>query len=296
MNEIKWNDRFNIGVQSIDQAHQRLFAIANKLISLNEDAAKQQHACREGLKYLKSYTLKHFADEEAYMRSIDYSEYAIHKSLHDNMRVNTIPALEKELEAQDYSVESIQHFLGICIGWLNGHIMIEDHAITGKTKNKWVHQPDENELSSLKTAITQSFGNLFRVDLQLVSEHYSGEDFAGGNTLCYRLSYLSQDKKRLHVYLIYEERLILNVLSDTLGRPIRTVDQTVIYALKVLSEKFMTCISQQMAVTPGQELTKMDLLSFEQIDRMFAMEKQYPAYSLLFNNETNGYFAFCVKS
>lgn len=296
MNEIKWNDRFNIGVQSIDQAHQRLFAIANKLISLNEDAAKQQHACREGIKYLKSYTLKHFAEEEAYMRSIDYREYAIHKSLHDNMRINTIPALEKELESQNYSMESVQHFLGLCIGWLNGHIMIEDHAITGNVQNKWVHQPSEDELASLKKAITQAFESLFRVDVHLVSEHYSGEDFAAGNALCYRLSYTSQDRKRLHVYLVYENQMILNVLSGILGRPIRNVDQTVTYALRVMSEKFMKCISEHFTITQGQQLTKIDLLSFEQLNRMFTMEKQYPAYSLLFNNEKNGYFAFCVKS
>ena len=69
--EIKWNDRFNIGVDSIDTAHRRLFSIVGKLISLNEDETKQQHACREGIKYFKSYTIKHFEDEEAYMRSID---------------------------------------------------------------------------------------------------------------------------------------------------------------------------------------------------------------------------------
>ena len=52
--EIKWNDRFNIGVDSIDTAHRRLFSIVGKLISLNEDETKQQHACREGIKYFKS--------------------------------------------------------------------------------------------------------------------------------------------------------------------------------------------------------------------------------------------------
>ena len=77
--EIKWNDRFNIGVASIDHAHQKLFSIVGKLVALNEDETKQQHACKEGIKYFKSYTLKHFADEEAYMQSINYSGYAMHK-------------------------------------------------------------------------------------------------------------------------------------------------------------------------------------------------------------------------
>ena len=62
-NEIKWNDRFCIGVDTIDKAHQRLFAIVGKLIDLNEDEAKQQYACREGIKYFNSYAMKHFAEE-----------------------------------------------------------------------------------------------------------------------------------------------------------------------------------------------------------------------------------------
>ena len=43
MQEIQWNKRFNIGVEVIDKAHQRLFSIIGKLVSLNEDATKQQH-------------------------------------------------------------------------------------------------------------------------------------------------------------------------------------------------------------------------------------------------------------
>ena len=126
MSEVKWNDRFNIGVEIVDHAHRKLFSIVGKLLNLTEDAEKQKHACQEGIKYLKSYTKKHFAEEEAYMRKIGYQGYEIHKSLHDNLQNQTLPALEEEMEAQDYSAESIQHFLGICVGWLNVHIMIED--------------------------------------------------------------------------------------------------------------------------------------------------------------------------
>ena len=100
MAEIKWNDRYNLGVEEIDKAHQKLFAIVNKLISFTENPNKQQHACREGIKYFKSYTLRHFAEEEAYMQSVAYAKLPMHKRLHDNLRDKTLPALEDELEAQ----------------------------------------------------------------------------------------------------------------------------------------------------------------------------------------------------
>lgn len=49
MKEIKWNDRFNVGVDIIDSAHKKLFSIVGKLIALNEGESKQQHACWEGI-------------------------------------------------------------------------------------------------------------------------------------------------------------------------------------------------------------------------------------------------------
>lgn len=70
MAEIKWNDRFNLDVEEIDKAHQKLFTIVNKLIAFTENPEKQQHACKEGIKYFKNYAVKHFAEEEAYMQAL----------------------------------------------------------------------------------------------------------------------------------------------------------------------------------------------------------------------------------
>ncbi|MCM1568748.1 MAG: hemerythrin domain-containing protein [Roseburia sp.] len=293
VNEVKWNDRFNLGVANIDKAHQRLFSIVGKLLVLNEDEAKQQHACREGVKYFKSYTIKHFAEEEAYMQSIHYSGYEIHKKLHDNMRDNTIPALEQELEEQNYSIESVRHFLGICVGWLTGHIMIEDCAIAGRTTNKWVHRPSEDELMSLEKAIIQVLHDIFKIDARIISEHYSGEDFSFGKTICYRLTYLAQDGKHFQVFLTYEEQMVLNALGSMLGKQIKRADQTVLYAMRILSQQFMDCVGKHFALTKGCRLDKTDLLTFEQLLRTF--DKEYPTYSLLFNTEGKGYFAFCVR-
>ncbi len=292
MNEIKWNDHFNIGVKIIDQAHQKLFSIVGKLISLTGEEEKQQHACQEGIKYLKNYTAKHFAEEEAYMRLIDYKDYAIHKSLHDNMRDNTIPALEQEMESQNYSQESIQHFLGICVGWLNGHIMIEDHAIAGKTPHKWLHQPADDELESLEKAVIQTLEDLFRLESDLVSSHYSGEDFASGRALCFRLVYRLPDGQSKQVFLLYEEQMILKLLGEMLGKQFKRIDKTMAEAMKIISQKFMSCMETHFAISKDSQFEKINMLSFGQLVKSF--EKQYPPYSLLFCTEKNDYFAFCV--
>jgi hemerythrin-like metal-binding protein len=292
LNAIKWNDRFNIGVEVVDKAHQKLFSIVGKLIVLNEEEKKQQHACREGIKYFKNYTLKHFAEEEAYMQSIGYPGYELHKKLHDNMCHNTLPALEEEMEEQDYSRESVGHFIGICIGWLNEHIMIEDHAIVGGYSHRWVHQSSEDAILSLQKAIVQAAKNLFRVDARLVSDHYSGEDFCEGNKLCLRLTY-GRPEKKAQVYFIYEERLILASLSEMLGRQIPYADKTVIYTVKVLSQNFI----EQMAVhfTDGEPAwEKTDVMTFDQVLNTFY--KEYPPYSMLFGTGGKGYFAICIRN
>ena len=105
--EAEWDKRFNIGVDSIDNAHRKLFSIVRRLVHLSKDENNGQWACAEGIKYFKNYAIEHFTDEEAYMRSIGYNGYEMHKRLHDDMRYKTLPALEKELTESDYSQESI---------------------------------------------------------------------------------------------------------------------------------------------------------------------------------------------
>ena len=294
--EIKWNDRFNIGITEIDKAHQRLFEIIGKLVKENEtkDLEKRNRLCHEGIKYLKSYTLKHFADEEAYMRSINYKDYATHKQLHDNLRDKTLPSLEEEMEVQNYSEESVQHFLGICTGWLTGHIMVEDYAITGRTLSKWNFPAEDITLDSLEHAIIPTLQRMFRSDAHIVSEHYGVEDFANGNTLCFRITYISIEGKTIHVYLIYESRMILSILTAMLRKQIPRIDQTVISAMKMLSQKFMDCIGSYFPSSDDYMLQRNDVMSFELLEKTF--NKNYPSYSMLFDMDGNGYFALCVET
>lgn len=293
LSQIKWNDRYNTNVGVIDAAHQKLFSIVSKLIALNEDEVKQQQACREGIKYFKNYTFKHFAEEEAYMQAINYSGYDLHKTLHDNMRDKTLPALEKELEEQGYSKESVNHFLGICVGWLNGHIIIEDLAITGRTVNKWIYHPSEDKLVSLKKATLQTLESFYKLQPELVSEHYSGENFSAGNIICYRLSYRNNAGEQMQVFLAYEERLALHILSGMVNKQITQFDKNVSQAVQILSQQFMTCIGKYFAPEYSYQFDRGEMLTFDQFLRTF--DRAYPPYSLLFSTDGKGYIALCIK-
>lgn len=292
MAEIKWNDRFNLGVDEIDKAHQKLFSIVNKLIAFTENPAKQQHACKEGIKYFKSYTVKHFAEEEAYMQSIAYAGLPMHKSLHDNLRDNTLPALEAELEDQNYSIESVQHFIGICVGWLTGHIMVEDRAITGRNANKWVHKSTDDKMDSIIKATTQGLKTMCRTPVQLVSQHYGGEGFKVGKPLCYRLTYSHKSEQKQQVHLVFEESVAILTLNNILEMDIKRIDRTVIDAMQMLSAQLVDYLNKYFPENVKYTLDKSDLLTFDQFSKIFY--KQAPACSLLFNVDSRSYIAMCV--
>ena len=125
MQQIEWQEKFGIGVEIIDQAHHNLFSIVQKITDLYVERHEDKFACVEGIKYFKAYTFKHFAEEEAYMREIGYPGYQAHKRLHDRMKWKTLPELEQILNASNFSTEAVQRFIGVCTGWLTGHIIIE---------------------------------------------------------------------------------------------------------------------------------------------------------------------------
>lgn len=289
-NTITWNNRFCIGVESIDKEHQKLFSIVQKIINLNQYEKNRQLIGEEGIKYFKSYAVRHFADEEAYMLSIGYSGYAAHKRIHDNMKNNTIPALEADLADSDYSVESVQHFLGICIGWLTSHIMLEDCAITGKVNQKWIHEWTE-DASALKETVIHAMSDLFRLDLQIVSEHYAGDDF--GKKICHRLTYHTGNSKPFQVFFIMEEKLVIYIVKQLIGVQLAKVDSVVTDAMGQVAQQFMKRVAMYYQSIGSYKFDKSNLLTEEQLNKEFSIA--YPRYSMLFNTGT-GYFAFCVKS
>ncbi len=291
MNRIEWHNSYKIGVDFIDKEHKTLFSTMNKLLRISENEEKREWVCQEGAKYLKNHTLEHFEHEEAYMRSIDYSEYTIHKRLHDDFRNITLPALEREMEETGYSLESIRHFLGVCIGWVVGHTQTEDLAITEKRKSKWANIPHEEEKEALEQAIVQLVDDIYHLKAKLISEQYAGEDF--GEVVCCRFIYSGQQKEKWEITLVYEKYLLLKIVGDILNTQYLRVDDMVVNITRYISRQFLERIRENFPSVDLFKLEKESLLSYEQLVSSF--ERTTPACSLLFDTG-NGYFAFCANS
>ncbi len=290
MQPFQWQDRFNIGVDIVDQAHRRLFSIVQRIMELYVERHENKFACVEGIKYFKAYALKHFAEEEAYMREIGYANYLLHKRLHDRMRRETLPALERELYASDFSTEAVQHFIGVCTGWLTGHIMIEDRAITGKTDAASAPICMDDELSVIRGIILHPLQEMFGPEVSFIGR-FSGKD-AILDAQYYQLIYRDRQGHALRFILIIGEPLLLRAASLMFGIDFYTRNEIVRFAMQEIAQNLI----QRAAAVFGKEPDAYQLagdrfLESGEYEEAFAGHRHL--YSLLFGVKQSC-FAICI--
>ena len=286
-----WKEEYNLGVDLIDKEHQRLFRIINKLFAMKEEEKDNQWVCQEGVKYFKGHAMKHFADEEQYMAEIHYSGLEQHRRIHQEFRTNTIPALEEELERTDYAPDAVDHFMGVCAGWLIGHTLTEDQAIMGDHIAPWKNLLPSEELAAIKKVIVQLLFNMFQLESQVISDVYSGEKFGKG--VYYRLVYGGrQSGMEQEVILAFEEKLLINTVGKVMGLQTNKLDAMLVNAARYTARQFVGRVMEHCPSEEPYTLKEENLLSYEQFQKVFEREK--PQVSLLLNTGGAGYFAYCV--
>ena len=290
-NELVWQDNFNIGIEVIDKEHQRLFRIISRLFRYREEEKDSQWFCQEGIKYFKGHVMKHFTDEEDYMASIGYEGLERHRKIHKGFRDNTLPALEEELERTQYAPDAVDHFLGVCAGWLIGHTLTEDQAIRGGQESHWDDLLPSEEQEAMERIIIRLVFDMFRLESQLISDAYAGEKFGTG-VYC-RMVYGSRtDARRQEVLMVFEEKLLINTVGRIMGLQSGKLDAMLMNAARYTARQFVGRVMEHFPSSSGYELKEENLLSYEQFQRVFEREK--PQVSLLFNTGGSGYFSFCV--
>ena len=120
---LNWNDVYKIGHEKVDEEHQKLFELANKVALCEDNKDEIMKAVKELIKYTKF----HFANEEQYMKSINFVYLDEHKILHKNL-VAQINNLLNNISS--LSLEEIQKQLSslININVVN-HILTEDKRV-----------------------------------------------------------------------------------------------------------------------------------------------------------------------
>lgn len=286
MEIITWDDKFKIGVEVVDKAHEKLFRIMKKLIEISHDPETNHTTYKEGIKYLEAYSMTHFAEEEEYMRSIRYGGYGKHKRIHDNFRDKTLISIKKDLESSNYSLAAVQRFVATLSNWLTEHIMKEDQAIVGRNFGRKSFDLS-SQIPIISRAVNRVMAEVFQTEAKLVNAEYKGQNIGTGY-YC-RHFFDTEGGVRFQLLLGVEHPLFFRGISR-LTKTSKS-DLTEEEILQIFGLLFQN-LKKLFRVEKEYELGKNSLLTREKFRRDFM--KGYPC-SLLYTTKS-GAFVFCYRS
>ncbi len=116
--EVAWNARYNTGIQIVDEQHQELFQIVDRLRRMVQDGADRA-GIEALLEVLVACTERHFATEEAFMAKVGYPDLGSHLDEHASMLTSLQELLAKFQESHQAMALMVPTFME---GWLKHHI------------------------------------------------------------------------------------------------------------------------------------------------------------------------------
>lgn len=117
MTIVAWNPNFDVGVDEMNEEHQVLIDLMNRLHDMYEaDADRDEQG--KTLEELAVFTVRHFTNEEKYMESIHYDKTDPHKRIHADLLAN----LGDFKEQFDRGQPLTSKFFSFLKLWLSAHI------------------------------------------------------------------------------------------------------------------------------------------------------------------------------
>ncbi|MCL2249483.1 MAG: hemerythrin family protein [Oscillospiraceae bacterium] len=199
---LVWRDDLRLGDEKIDNQHESLFRKALELHSVATGGGEdRKQKCIEIILFLKDYAVQHFADEEAYQKSIGYKDYEIHKKIHDEFKKD-IGVQEKLLVDSDFADNVVKGFTGMLIAWLVYHVSDADQRIVKEVaKSKVLYSKTDVVCESIckvwnimnildSKDVTQIKSDVEPLDEDIVVAAELGGDIVGHITIVYPLSFV----------------------------------------------------------------------------------------------------------
>ncbi|MGE0881749.1 MAG: bacteriohemerythrin [Acidimicrobiia bacterium] len=125
MSFFDWTPALDVHVDAMNNEHKKLIDLMNVLHDKVEAKAGKS-LIGLALDQLAQYTVRHFADEEAYMASVGFVKLEVHKGLHKQL-LDRFGGFQKEFEQTGELTTAFFDFLRF---WLTAHIKSIDTQYT----------------------------------------------------------------------------------------------------------------------------------------------------------------------
>jgi len=120
---MEWEDKYKLDIEIVDQQHENLFLIVNRLHD-SVVRGDEQHALGEILDELIEYTVYHFETEEEKFEFYKYPKLEEHKKEHNDL-VEQVIDLQMKFNNHDVTISyDVLNFLN---NWLKDHTTNSDY-------------------------------------------------------------------------------------------------------------------------------------------------------------------------
>ena len=134
---FNWDGSLIINNPTIDKQHEELFNRADALVDAIS-MGKGRDEVAGTIKFLQDYVVEHFGTEEAFMKKVNYPDYAAHKEQHEKF-VQEFLGWKETFDKMGVSSSlafKLQDYVG---DWLKNHISKTDMALAKFLREQGVH-------------------------------------------------------------------------------------------------------------------------------------------------------------
>lgn len=124
MKKVTWDEKYNIGIDVIDQQHKMWIDKLNEMASAVEKNLGTQKVAQT-LQFLIEYTQFHFDAEEKYMKETNFPGLQEQLEEHEKFK-KTLADLELEFKEDGASYVLSDSIENLLAGWLVNHITSKD--------------------------------------------------------------------------------------------------------------------------------------------------------------------------
>jgi len=116
---IDWDEKYSVGVQTIDEQHKELFELVNDLYDMCVKGGNTHEDFKPVLKKTVNYVVLHFSHEEELMKAYNDPNYELHQKEHDIFVQKVMHEAAHLEKGKDYAPEPFMNFLS---DWIHDHI------------------------------------------------------------------------------------------------------------------------------------------------------------------------------